>query len=167
MTQSVPFPPNTRGVFYYHQDLQLPSLSGAVRFRVCDSLHSFDQGQDLFLTIGKPWSVPLIRIVHNNTFRDLGQFLIGDGLVQKSLLRDLSRLEAPSKIMGLYLYQLSQPFVINLDATAFLLHLVTRKTISSTIFSSPLYNSHKAHKPYSGTSNHYPTSCLTDSFRFC
>lgn len=153
VTQDIVFPPHTRGVFYYHVDPQLPPISGEIRFRLCDSPATFDQGQDLQISPRKPWKIPLLRIAHKKGFQKLSLFLMEEGLVQKDLLKDLAQLKVPSKNVGLCLYDLSQPLVIDLEATAFMIHLVTRKTFSSTLFFNPFYNSHRACSPYSGASS--------------
>lgn len=151
LTQDIPFPPKSRGVFYYHLDPQLPPISGGIRFRLCDSLEKFYQSEDLRIKNEKPWDIPLIRIAYTDNFRGLARFLVEEGLVEKKLIQDLRQLKTPSRFVGLYLYDLTQPFVIDLETTAFTIHLITRKTFSSTLLVSPFYNSSKGCSPYSGT----------------
>jgi len=127
----IPFPLNTCGVFYYHVDPQLPPMNGSVRFRLCDSLENFVQGKDLEVNIGKPWMVPLVRLAHVSSFRALNRFIIEEGLVDKQLMRDIQKLKMPRRPSALFLYQLSQSFVVDLHMTVLILHLVTRTTMST------------------------------------
>jgi len=155
VTHDVPFPAQTRGVFYYHVDPQLPPTGGAIRFRICDSLEAFDKGEDLHITVGKPWDISLPRIARLVRLKELARFLIEEGLVDKNLVEDLRKLKQlglPCRFVGLFLYHLSQPFVLDLESTALTIHLVTKKTYSFTLFHSPFYSSNKFHRPYYGVS---------------
>jgi hypothetical protein len=150
VTQNIPFPAKSRGFFYYYADPQLPSISGGIRFRLCDSLKTFCKGQDLQTPTRKIWNIPFLRIAKFDALKGLTQFLLEEGLVDMNMIQDLRQLEMPSRFTGLYLYKLSQPTIIDFETTALTVHLVTRKTFSSTILPSPFYNTNNGCKPYSG-----------------
>jgi len=153
ITHDIPFPAQTRGVFYYHVDPQLPPITGGIRFRLCDSLETFDMGKDLHITDGKLWGVSLPRIARLDRLKELARFLIEEGLVEGDLVKDLRKLKhqgLPSRFVGLFLTHLSQPFVLDLETTALTIHLVTRTTYSFTLFHSPFYSTNPVHKPYFG-----------------
>ncbi|KAF5312581.1 hypothetical protein D9619_002463 [Psilocybe cf. subviscida] len=60
--QRFPFPPNSRGVLYYHQAPGSPTES-QIRFRLCDTVGDFQQGTDLLLPNGSPWSISFTRML--------------------------------------------------------------------------------------------------------
>ncbi|KAF5310180.1 hypothetical protein D9619_010456 [Psilocybe cf. subviscida] len=49
---NVAFPPHAQGVLYYHHP-------GEVRFRLCQNVQEFEQGNDLLLPNGRTWSISL------------------------------------------------------------------------------------------------------------
>lgn len=136
----IPFPSNTRGVLYYHVDPQLPPINGSIRFRLCDTLENFAKGKDLQVNIEKPWKIPLVRLVHVNSFRALSRFMIEKGLVDKHLVLDIQKLNVPRRLLGNLLYHLHQSFVVNLHMTDLIIHLVTRTTISTVRMSGVFYD---------------------------
>ncbi|KAF5312813.1 hypothetical protein D9619_002452 [Psilocybe cf. subviscida] len=60
--QRLPFPPNSRGVLYYHQ-ASGSSTESEIRFRLCDTVGDFQQGTDLLLPNGSPWSISFTRLL--------------------------------------------------------------------------------------------------------
>lgn len=92
-----PFPPNTRGFFYYHSPASMPLTAGEIRFRLTQSASpkDFCAGLDLLLPNGLPWSLPLVRLAHglyhraeSSTFRQavLVESLVLDRLVNTATL---------------------------------------------------------------------------------
>lgn len=147
----LPWPHGTRGVLYYHQDPTLPPISGALRFRICNSVEEFDQGEDHHISPGRPWSIPLVQIARTHSFRALRIFLVEQNLVDLTLMRDISRLPVPKQIKARrMLYALHQPLVFDLDDASTSIHLVTRKGFNTVILSNLFLEQLAKARPYSG-----------------
>ncbi|KAF5310827.1 hypothetical protein D9619_008025 [Psilocybe cf. subviscida] len=107
--QLLPFPSDTRGVFYYNQSTTAPTAIGELRFRLCDDISLFDAGKDLCLPSGLPWCVSSDTILALATFEALREQLCEEGLlspVAKSFVDD-----AGSPV----LHALNQPFAVNVE----------------------------------------------------
>ncbi|KAJ7027475.1 hypothetical protein C8F04DRAFT_965057 [Mycena alexandri] len=115
-----PFPPRTRGFFYYHSPLPgLPSLAGGLRFRLSPRSHpsSFSDGVDL-LHEGVPWQISLGSIAAAVGRKAvLREHLLLEGLVTQADL-DRCRAASPNKKRldhKITLFRLKQPFPIAFD----------------------------------------------------
>ncbi|KAF8960799.1 hypothetical protein BDZ97DRAFT_1921873 [Flammula alnicola] len=110
------FPPNTRGVFYYHIQPGEPPISGQIRFRICNDLAGFADGHDLLDSDGETWNVPLYYIATYEVLAGFESQLLYDSLVDKELLDDIKKLPQIGTIHPRrYLYSPTQPFVIDLQ----------------------------------------------------
>ncbi|KAF4609510.1 hypothetical protein D9613_012227 [Agrocybe pediades] len=115
------FPRGSKGVFYYHKSV--PEISSSIRFRICEdpTPSSFQAGQDLLLPstdYGErlPWKIPLLSIATKKTHRAFQQTLLDEGLVDRSVLEALRRLESPNIArVKEPLYSIDQPFVVDLS----------------------------------------------------
>jgi hypothetical protein len=137
----VPFPPGTKGVIYYHLSPGCPPQAGELRFKKCDTVDQFHEGEDLEVDAGQPWSLSLLNIVQStprNAF--LRELLVEPGLVDQELVADLRRLFDGAKDKdpghgfgfsrgGLTLHDIDQPFVTDVHITGFTARLVTRQSI--------------------------------------
>jgi hypothetical protein len=146
---AVPFPLGTKGVFYYHVPPALPPQAGEVRFRKCNNLQQFHDGEDLEVDIGQTWSLPLLNIAQSKTRGELlHELIVEPGLVDHDLLADLERLFGMSKVKGLgmnrgglMLYNIDQPFVTDLHLTSFTVRLVTRQSMQKLMNFYPFWPS--------------------------
>ncbi|TFK26841.1 hypothetical protein FA15DRAFT_754695 [Coprinopsis marcescibilis] len=79
------FPASTRGVLYLHAPSKKALVPGAsVRFRLVEHLENptgFSSGRDLLSSDGKPWGIPLDRILRMPCYFTLRDVLVRDGLV--------------------------------------------------------------------------------------
>ncbi|KAF8968777.1 hypothetical protein BDZ97DRAFT_328448 [Flammula alnicola] len=131
----LPYPPKTRGAFYYHQDPGRPALSGELRFRMCNSIAKFHMGQDLQVDVGEPWNIPLLTMVQKAPFLPICRLLTQDGLVDDDLVADLQKLphlyrHTKESIM---LYEIDQPFVVDVARSQWAVSLVTRKSLQTVV----------------------------------
>ncbi|KAF5310512.1 hypothetical protein D9619_008019 [Psilocybe cf. subviscida] len=105
----LPFPSDTRGVFYYNQSATAPTAIGELRFRLCDDISLFDAGKDLCLPSGLPWCVSSDTILAAASFEPVREQFFEEGLlspVAKSFVDDA----------GLtVLHGLNQPFAVNIE----------------------------------------------------
>ncbi|KIM41277.1 hypothetical protein M413DRAFT_27662 [Hebeloma cylindrosporum] len=134
----VPFPPGTKGLFYYHLAPGSPPQAGEIRFKECDSVQQFSSGEDLQVDTGAPWTLPLFNIVNSTPRRGyLEEPLLAPGLVDQELVADLQRLVRDSRRCkrllhyGIALYEIDQPFVTDLHVATFGARLITRQTIQT------------------------------------
>lgn len=83
----VPFPPNTRGFFYYSAPSipGSPYISGGVRFRLTSSSSpsAFALGTDLLTPKGLPWEITLPGLVNASSYATLCSQLLNDNLITK------------------------------------------------------------------------------------
>jgi hypothetical protein len=131
-TARIPFPPGTKGVFYYHQPPALPPIAGGIRFRICDSVSQFANGKDLDVAIGEPWNIPLINIVKASCYKETLAHLLKEGLIDHGLVADIENIAGEAKKnqkRGTTIYDIDQPFVVNLSASAIRLRLNTRSCL--------------------------------------
>ncbi|KAJ6510628.1 hypothetical protein C8R45DRAFT_393389 [Mycena sanguinolenta] len=111
-----PFPPRTRGFFYYHVPRDLPPVAGGLRFRLTPRGHpaSFHDGHDL-LHDGLPWQISLPSIATAAGRKSvLLQQLLHEGLVTQADVDNCRTLMPTKKRLDprLTLYRLAQPFPI-------------------------------------------------------
>jgi hypothetical protein len=97
-TDRTPFPPGSRGFFYYDTHMSnTPAEAGEVRFRVTSGNDptSFSPGVDLLWPNGTPWRIPLLLIARGAStgkaggrmYEPLRQILMKHGLVTPALLK--------------------------------------------------------------------------------
>lgn len=148
--KGVPFPENTTGVFYYHKEPSLPKLSGAIRFRLCNSIENFSQGQDLEKSFGRPWTVDLYSIARFSNHRPLRKFLLEEGLVAKDIFEDLEKLPLITPRNIRWIFNLDQTFVCDLQQTRLVLAILTRKSLETAIIHCPWSqtNVHRGGNPW-------------------
>ncbi|KAJ7235096.1 hypothetical protein B0H12DRAFT_1076182 [Mycena haematopus] len=114
-----PFPPYTRGFFYYYVPRDLPPMAGGLRFRITPRGHpaSFQDGEDL-LHDGLPWQISLPNIATAVGRKIvLRQQLLNEGLVTQAVL-DKCRTMMPTRKRldpKVTLYRLEQPFLVGFD----------------------------------------------------
>ncbi|KAF9557431.1 hypothetical protein CPC08DRAFT_710417 [Agrocybe pediades] len=114
---------------YYHWTPGTPEMSGELRFRLCDDVRSFSEGDDLMIPeLWRPWRVPLYSMVKNKLLYDsFVPLLLQEGLVEQSLVDDISNLPkfqiGPTPV----LYHCRQPFPVVLNSTGINLILLTNK----------------------------------------
>src|SRR4051812_26499937 len=84
----IPFPPNTRGFFYYHRDPALPPIAGQLRFRLTPKRDpaSFAEGTDLLRTDFRPWGRSLLIMAAQRGYALILARLLEDGLIDSELL---------------------------------------------------------------------------------
>ena len=131
-TSQTPFPPRTKGFFYYHQPPALPPIAGEMRFRICDDASQFANGKDLDVEIGEPWNIPLINIVKVSRYKEILALLLREGLVDQGIVADIENIAGEGKESqkkGITIYDIDQPFVVNSNATALRLRLNTRNRL--------------------------------------
>ncbi|KAF8962132.1 hypothetical protein BDZ97DRAFT_1159615 [Flammula alnicola] len=127
---TVPFPKDTRGVLYLHLPSGHSDISAQIRFRVCHTLAGFKQGRDLCDDItGEPWNVPLCSIVKVPMYSALYRSLLEEGLIDTGLISDIHNL--PITRTSSYLYDLNQPFILDLAHNAIQLSLTTRRSLET------------------------------------
>lgn len=155
-TSQSPFPPGTKGFFYYHQPPALPPTAGEMRFRICDDASQFANGKDLEVEIGEPWNIPLINIVKVSCYKEIQALLLREGLVDQGLVADIENITGEGKEnqkKGITIYDIDQPFVTNLSATVLRIRLNTRNRLRIvrfrpfTIFRA---NNGTQFRPYAG-----------------
>jgi len=158
-THRLLFPPGTKGVLYYYQPPLLPPIAGELRFRICDDPSQFASGRDLEAGAGKHWSIPLINIVRGRSYRAIRRHLLEEGLIDHKLVADIENMNATNIGRGgikkvVELYDLDQPFSMNLGRDRIRLRLTTRSA-SRDISISPF--SLRGRKwtfiPFSGKAN--------------
>ncbi|KAF8962131.1 hypothetical protein BDZ97DRAFT_1826498 [Flammula alnicola] len=126
-----PFPEDTRGFLYYYLPADQPAISGEVRFRICDDVTRFDEGRDLLSSIGKPWCIPLHKIIRHKSCEGFSPLLIDDGFLDEDLVDDVKKLSLlyPTG-MHRTLYSITQPFILNIGLSTQDLTLFTRKSVA-------------------------------------
>jgi len=148
-----PFPSNTRGVFYYHRRLDLPPVSGELRFRLCKTLEQFDEGQDLMLRNEPlPWNISIYTLVRDGRWRVLVKLLLQEQLVDEALVQDIKHINM-DRPQGQYpwISQLDQPFVIDLAIPNLNIALLSRHDFRLLRFQNIFWDHRKQLNPYTGT----------------
>lgn len=91
-----PWPSESRGFLYYHEDSHLP-LRGELRFRVSPDGNPA-KGHDVLLPSGRPWSLVLLQIATVPKYSGLRNLLISNGLVSKSLVTKCQNLASKAGV---------------------------------------------------------------------
>ncbi|KDQ60099.1 hypothetical protein JAAARDRAFT_595724 [Jaapia argillacea MUCL 33604] len=117
-----PFPPNTRGFFYFYHDPDAPKLLSSIRFRLTESKDpaSFSAGRDLRYSNQVPWHIYLAALALHPGYAVYKSLLLKDSLVPPDLLS--ASPDAPRtrfRQQGVALHSLYQEFPVE-----FLPHLV-------------------------------------------
>ncbi|KAF9530679.1 hypothetical protein CPB83DRAFT_153326 [Crepidotus variabilis] len=112
ISKPIPFPPDTRGVFYFHHNPAYPILSGGIRFRICETQAKFTLGRDLQLPggLGLPWEMPLLSF-HGEKTQPVRDLLVRDGLVEPEVLKDVQKIKFRGlrSLYGVKIFFLGQP----------------------------------------------------------
>ncbi|TFK45340.1 hypothetical protein OE88DRAFT_1222537 [Heliocybe sulcata] len=84
----IPYPPESRGFFYWHLDQDAPPVTGQVRFRITTSSDpaTFPSGRDLRLPDGDIWNISLLRIARYTRYSGLRAHLFSEELVAANVL---------------------------------------------------------------------------------
>ncbi|KAF7298301.1 hypothetical protein MKEN_01354600 [Mycena kentingensis (nom. inval.)] len=102
-----PFPPDTRGFFYFYRpaDALPTSLAGAVRFRKLPTRETpFASGEDLLVPSGEPkWEYPLLKILASHP--EWTEVLLKDRLITSELVELGQKVAATPFAMTLGLEQ--------------------------------------------------------------
>jgi hypothetical protein len=160
-TYGFPFPPGTKGFFYYHQPPALPPMAGEMRFRICDDASQFAYGRDLEVESERPWNIPLINIVKVGNYKAIRDLLLDEGFVDHELVADMENLKSVSGSRGkgraIALYDIDQPFSVNLSVRHLHVHLNTRscvRTVELRPFSIRTLG--RVYSPFSGKAIYFP-----------
>ena len=150
---TIPYPPGTKGFFYYHQPPALPPLAGELRFRICDTASQFANGKDLEVNSGQPWRVTLHSISKSSIYSYLRDLLLEEGLVDPQLVADLARLRGSGRqsTAAISLYDIDQPFIVDLSSNhgCSTIRFMTRHSLQLT--SLQLFSSDRSTgAPYEG-----------------
>jgi hypothetical protein len=122
-TAYVSFPPNTKGVFYFHQSKTSPTHMGELRFRLCSDSRAFEEDDDLCLPSGDPWFVSSPSLSTSRKYRGIRDRLIKEQLLDNNDLYTgipesiLAELNNP-------VLKLGQPFMVELSRHGFRLDLL-------------------------------------------
>jgi len=127
----VAFPRGTKGVLYYRRKEGCPDISGELRFRICDDVHSFQEGADLMIPeLWRPWRVPLYSMVKNSyLFESIVPLLLDEGLIDQSLVDDIVKLPKFQIGKTPVLYHYQHPFPVTFNGTATNIIIMTRQLI--------------------------------------
>ena len=120
------FPPGTKGVFYFRQGV--PPIAGGLRFRLCNTISEFHNGKDLTNSLGHYFHISLYKIMKLKSWETLRKHLIQEGLVDQQLVTDIDQLPnfSQSSFEAVYLYEIDQPFIVDLTTLILRTYLVTR-----------------------------------------
>ncbi|KAK6974619.1 hypothetical protein R3P38DRAFT_3239278 [Favolaschia claudopus] len=113
-----PFPPNTRGFFYYNVPAEgLPAMAGGLRFRITPTGRpsSFNDGHDLLLD-GLPWELPFTTIAYGTGRKViLREHLINEGFFTQADVDKYCAIMPVKKRLDhkITIYRLGQPFPVH------------------------------------------------------
>jgi hypothetical protein len=149
------FPPGTKGVFYYHQPPALPPIAGELRFRICDTVSQFANGRDLEVDSGQPWHATLHAIAKAVRYTRIRALILEERLVDQELLAHIERHPGNGRPStdAIVLYDIDQPFIVNLNHVQSRVRLMTRhslRTVNFPLFSS-CWKRTEALAPYEGS----------------
>ena len=149
-----PFPPNTRGFFYYHTPPKAPPLIGEIRFRCANTLDDFHNGEDLLSKdkFQTPWSIPLYTLANYAYYAKWGEQLVLDNLVTQATL-DKWVISAKRNVRRdrPVLYYLTQPFFFRFNSHTIAFYAVTKDGISSYTPNNPMKDKRLRYNiPYRG-----------------
>ncbi|TEB20619.1 hypothetical protein FA13DRAFT_1779746 [Coprinellus micaceus] len=133
--QRIPFPPNSIGIFYFHDRTSVHPVAGDIRFRVLpmdsvkgdasiDTTDLFARGHDLLDHSGlRPWRVSLLSIMSRKP-RDLYSFMKAHGHITDAAEMQIQSLRStfPSRTGSgskeQIVEQITDPFILDLSKTA-------------------------------------------------
>ncbi|KAK7028359.1 hypothetical protein R3P38DRAFT_2703968 [Favolaschia claudopus] len=113
-----PFPPNTRGFFYYNVPAEgLPAMAGGLRFRITTTGRpsSFPDGHDLLLD-GLPWELSFTTIAYGTGRKViLREHLINEGFFTQADVDNYCAIMPVKKRLDhkITIYRLRQPFPVH------------------------------------------------------
>ncbi|KAF6754583.1 hypothetical protein DFP72DRAFT_1009727, partial [Ephemerocybe angulata] len=125
-----PFPPNSRGFFYYHSRPGLPAGTGEIRFRVVDLRSAsrsagdlFANGKDLLDHTGhKPWRMHMLQIYSTRNYDPIRRLLLSQGLIDATRDREIEQRVSAAGLKNIgvstILETISDTFVIQLPSLA-------------------------------------------------
>jgi hypothetical protein len=128
-------------------------VSGELRFRLCETLAQFDDGQDLKLRDDPlPWNLSIYTLARDGRWSGILKLLLQERLVDQQLVQDMKniRMDRPQ---GQYpwISQLDQPFVIDLATPKLKIALLSRHDFRLLRFQNIFWDPHKHTSPYTGT----------------
>ena len=160
-TAGFPFPPGTKGIFYYRQPPGLPPMAGEMRFRICDDASQFAHGKDLEVGPGRPWNIPLINIVKVRNYKAIRDLLLDEGFIDHELVADIENMKFVSTTGGrvIALYDIDQPFSIDLSSSHLRVRLNTRSCIRGVELRpfSIARSGAGVYSPFSGKATYFPS----------
>ncbi|TFK45336.1 hypothetical protein OE88DRAFT_1740383 [Heliocybe sulcata] len=122
---NIPFPPNTRGFFYWHLEPDAPPLAGQLRFRTTTSSDpdTFPTGRDLQLPDGRIWCISLFDIARISQYSGLRVHLVSEELVTAEVLDTGLHVSASSgarichpSTESLLIWKFGQRFLVDLPS---------------------------------------------------
>ncbi|KAF6755485.1 hypothetical protein DFP72DRAFT_1067765 [Ephemerocybe angulata] len=127
-----PFPPNSRGFFYYHSRPGLPAGAGEIRFRGVDSLSAYCQssadelfanGRDILDNTGhKPWRIHMLQVYSARRYDPIRRLLLSQGLIDATRDREIEQRVSAAGLKNIgistILDTISDTFVIQLPSLA-------------------------------------------------
>lgn len=110
------FPNNTKGFLYFNPAPTDHPAGGALRFRVTDgSARKFDDGHDLIIPSGEPWSVHISRISRSKRYDMIADLLVQDGFATPQLLEQLRVANPGHERASNIIWSTHQPFLWDLS----------------------------------------------------
>ncbi|KAF9475368.1 hypothetical protein BDN70DRAFT_883789 [Pholiota conissans] len=129
-TKWLPFPPNTRGYFYYHRSPGQSELASSIRFRLCEGPEDFERGCDLLAPSGKPWGHTLLELAAHPYLEVFSALVLAEGLVDQEIISDLAKYGSQKEQdRSPFLFTLAEPFFYNLALMKENVRILTRKKI--------------------------------------
>ncbi|KAJ3513801.1 hypothetical protein NLJ89_g2743 [Agrocybe chaxingu] len=146
-----PFPPDTRGVLYYHLPRpKEPILSGQLRFRLCQDPSAFQEGSDLLAANrGEPWSVSLYYLVKLKRMKPLLNLILEEGLVARRVVGEVEKLPTVRSDCP-QLYSIDWPFVVDFSSNKISLGLINLSMFEHVTLDR-IFRSGKDVSPYAGS----------------
>ncbi|TFK35890.1 hypothetical protein BDQ12DRAFT_267695 [Crucibulum laeve] len=116
----LPYPPGTRGFYYFHSDPSLPAAAAQIRFRVTPSPDpaSFSEGKDLLRPSTLPWSLQILGLASDPP-KPMLKELVKQGLVNTPLLEQCMAFYAkePLSQYSHIATSLDDPFLVQFPVT--------------------------------------------------
>ncbi|ETW86288.1 hypothetical protein HETIRDRAFT_310228 [Heterobasidion irregulare TC 32-1] len=142
-----PFPPETKGFFYYWANPETP-VDGQVRFRVTrdGDPSSFTTGFDLLGLDGLPWCITLFQALNMAKYSPLGELLLKENLVTKEIAEQACSLRTRLKQSAIEhlrskrirpVLKLGQVFSLHLASSSFTIWTDREDAASKTTRNSP------------------------------
>ncbi|KAF5341635.1 hypothetical protein D9611_001953 [Ephemerocybe angulata] len=154
-----PFPPNSRGFFYYHSRPGLPAGAGEIRFRGVDSLSAYCQssadelfanGRDILDNTGhKPWRIHMLQVYSARRYDPIRRLLLSQGLIDATRDREIEQRVSAAGLKNIgistILDTISDTFVIQLPSLALFAAFIHDECIVPA--SEVAYNLHWRDRP--------------------